>query len=137
MRGNRRNLVKRSSQNEDRLSVPKKSTRSWTGMPFARKSKIFGLHSIPANTTPVSLKNRLFSGFSLTRCFSAAPVSGKTKKAALPPQKQNLGFIDRLKCCTRFSGTAFFNNNLFWVLKPFQYLIVLRYKMTDCIYKKK
>ena len=29
----------------------------------------------------------LISGFSLTRCFSAARVSGKTKKAALPPQK--------------------------------------------------
>ena len=67
--------------------MSKKSTRSPTGMPFARKSEIFGLHSIPVGTTPVSLKNRLFSGFSLTRCFSAAPVSGKTKKAALPPQK--------------------------------------------------
>ncbi|HAL20680.1 MAG TPA: hypothetical protein DCP17_08005 [Ruminococcaceae bacterium] len=42
------------------------------------------------------MKNRLFSGFSLTRCFSAAPVSGKTKKAALPQQKQNLWFIDKL-----------------------------------------
>ena len=78
------------------MSVSKKPTRSPTGMPFARKSEIFGLHSIPVGTTPVSLKNRLFSGFSLTRCFFAAPVSGKTKKAALPPQKQNLGFIDRL-----------------------------------------
>ena len=64
------------------LSVSKKSTRSWTGMPLARKSKIFGLHSIPANTTPVPLKNRLFSGFSLIMCFSAAHVSGKTKDAA-------------------------------------------------------
>ena len=82
-----------------RKSVSKNSPRSWTGMPLARKSKIFGLHSIPVGTTPVSLKNRLFSGFSLTRCFSAAPVSGKTKKAALPPQKQNLGFIDRLRRC--------------------------------------
>jgi hypothetical protein len=51
-------------------------------MPLARKSKIFGLHSIPANTTPVPLKNRLFSGFSLIMCFSAAHVSGKTKDAA-------------------------------------------------------
>ncbi len=78
------------------MSVSKKPTRSPTGMPFAQKSEILGMHSIPVGTTPVSLKNRLFSGFSLTRCFSAAPVSGKTKKAALPPQKQNLGFIDRL-----------------------------------------
>ena len=65
-------------------------------MPLARKSRIFGLHSIPANTTPVPLKNHLFSGFSLTRCFSAAHVTGKTKNAALPPQIQILGFIDRL-----------------------------------------
>ena len=65
-------------------------------MPLARKSRIFGLHSIPANTTPVPLKNHLFSGFSLTRCFSAAHVAGKTKNAALPPQIQILGFIDRL-----------------------------------------
>jgi len=56
-------------------------------MPLARKSRIFGLRSIPANTTPVPLKNRLFSDFSLTRCFSAAHVTGKTKIAALPPQK--------------------------------------------------
>ena len=65
-------------------------------MPLARKSRIFGLHSIPANTTPVPLKNHLFSGFSLTRCFSAAHVTGKTKNAALPPQIQILGFIDGL-----------------------------------------
>ena len=78
------------------MSVSKKPTRSPKGMPFAQKSEILGMHSIPVGTTPVSLKNRLFSGFSLTRWFSAAPVSGKTKKAALPPQKQNLGFIDRL-----------------------------------------
>jgi len=65
-------------------------------MPLARKSWIFGLRSIPANTTPVFLKNRLFNGFSLTMCFSAAHVSGKTKNAALPPQIQILGFINRL-----------------------------------------
>ena len=33
-------------------------------------------------TLAVPLKNRLISGFSLTRCFSAARVSGKTKNAA-------------------------------------------------------
>ena len=48
-------------------------------MPFARKSKIFGLHSIPANTTPVLWKTRLLDGFSLIMCFSAAHVSGKIK----------------------------------------------------------
>ena len=97
------------------VSVSKKSTRSWTGMPLARKSKIFGLHSLllrypkkislgariffdrgaitpsfyppqaavgryaPWVLTPVLLKNRLLGGFSLTRCFSAARVSGKTE----------------------------------------------------------
>ena len=61
------------------LRVSKKSTRSPVGMPFARKSKIFGLHSIPANTTSVFLKSRLLSGFSLTRCFFDAPVAEKTK----------------------------------------------------------
>ena len=59
--------------------MSKKSPRSWTGIPLARKSRIFGLHSIPANTTPVLLKNSFLSYFSLKRCFSAAPVSGKTK----------------------------------------------------------
>ena len=97
------------------LRVSKKSTLSWSRMPFARKSKIFGLHSLllrypkkkyalsayffrprrhnklfypatggnrllsSANTTPVPLKNRLLSGFSLTRCFFDAPVAEKTK----------------------------------------------------------
>ncbi len=73
------------------LSVSKKSTRSWSGMPFARKSKIFGLHSIPANTTPVPLKNRQISGFSLTKCFSAARVSGKTKCGVNAATKLNRG----------------------------------------------
>ncbi len=41
------------------MSVSKKPTRSPTGMPFARKSEILGMHSIPVGTTPVSLKNRL------------------------------------------------------------------------------
>ena len=80
-------LPSEPSQKRRLGSVPKKSTRSWTGIPLARKSKIFGLHSIPANTTPVPLKNRLFSGFSLIMCFSAAHVSGKTKDAAWTPQK--------------------------------------------------
>lgn len=70
------------------MSVPKKPTRSWTGMPLARKSKIFGLHSIPANTTPVSLKKPLKSVFSLIRCFSAAPVSGKTNCGANAAKNQ-------------------------------------------------
>ena len=84
-----------------RLSVSKKSTRSWSGMPFARKSKIFGLHSILANTTPVSLKTRLLSGFSLTRCFSDAPVAGKTECGFSPHKKLNYRFIDRLKAVLR------------------------------------
>jgi len=75
-------LLKKWGNSNYFTSVSKKSTRSWTGMPLARKSKIFGLHSIPANTTPVPLKNSFSSYFSLTRCFSAAPVSGKTKNAA-------------------------------------------------------
>ena len=29
--------------------MSKNSPRSWTGMPFARKSKIFGLHSLRAS----------------------------------------------------------------------------------------
>ena len=73
------------------LSVSKKSTRSWTGMPFARKSKIFGLHSIPANTTPVPLKNRFISVFSLIMCFFAAPVSEKTKCGLKAAKNQNIG----------------------------------------------
>ena len=62
-----------------RLGVSIKRQRPWTGMPFAQKSKIFGLHSIPANTTPALLKIRLYSGFSLTRSFFDAPVAEKTK----------------------------------------------------------
>ena len=80
-----------------RLRVSKKSTLSWTGMPFARKSEIFGLYSIPANTTPASLKNRLFSAFSLTRCFFAAHVAEKTKCGVNTATLPNLQFIDRLK----------------------------------------
>ena len=37
-------------------SAPKKSTRSWTEVPFAENFLIFGLHSTPANTTHAFLK---------------------------------------------------------------------------------
>ena len=98
------------------MRVSKKSTLSWTGMPFARKSKIFGLHSIPANTTPVFFKTRFLSGFSLTRSFSDAPVAGKTKFGS-PPQKikfqifLQFGFISLcllfpLKYCSLFRLTG-------------------------------
>ena len=114
--------IKRSSPQilEGSLRVSKKSTLSWTRIPFARKSKIFGLHSLllrypkkiyalsayffrprrhnklfysatggnrllsSANTTPVPLKTRLLSGFSLTRSFFDAPVAGKTKSGSSP-----------------------------------------------------
>lgn len=61
------------------------------GTKVARKSKISGLHSIPSNTTPVFLKNRLIGGFSLIMSFFAAHVSGKTKNADFAPQKIVLG----------------------------------------------
>jgi len=67
-------------------------------MPLARKSKIFGLHSIPANTTPAPLKNSFLSYFSLTRCFSAARVSGKTQmRRKRRKNRVLLGFIGKLK----------------------------------------
>ena len=51
----------------------------WTGMPFARKSEIFGLHSIPANTTPVLLKNSFIAIFRLQGVFPPRMSAEKHK----------------------------------------------------------
>ncbi len=59
-------------------------------MPLARKSLIFGLHSIPANTTPVPLKNRLLSGFSLTMCFPPH-MSAEKRKCGVNAAKIKFG----------------------------------------------
>ena len=56
-----------------------RASLSWTVTPLARKSMIFGLHSVPANTTPVFLKTRLNHEFSLTMCFFDVPAADKTK----------------------------------------------------------
>jgi len=40
-----------------------------------------------ANATPVSLKNRLLSGFSLIRCFSAAQALEKRKSGVTAAKK--------------------------------------------------
>lgn len=60
------------------------STYSWAWMQFARKLKIFGLHSIPAKTTPVFFKNRLRQRFFAYKVFFAAPVAEKTKCGKMP-----------------------------------------------------
>ena len=72
------------------LRVSTKSPLSWTGMPLARKSEIFGLYSIPANTTPVFLKTAKFCGFSPTRCFFDALVAEKTKMRLNAANYKNL-----------------------------------------------
>ena len=92
---------------DTRLRVSKKSTLSWSRMPFARKSKISGLHSILANTTPVPPETRIISGFSLIRSFSDAHVAGKTK-CAFAAGKSNFRFIDRLKRVSVLKDTRFY-----------------------------
>ena len=72
-------------------------------MPFARKSLIFGLHSIPADTTPVFLKNCMFSNFSLIKCFFAAPVAEKTKCGVNAATQPDFRFTDRLRAALRGS----------------------------------
>ena len=64
-----------------RLRVSTKSPLSWTGMPLARKSKIFGLHSIPANTTPVPLKTAKKAVFA-TKEFFRRTCRRKNKNGA-------------------------------------------------------
>ena len=150
------------------MRVSEKSTLSPVGMPFARKSLIFGLHSLllrypkkiyalsayffrprrhnklfysatggnrllsSANTTPVPLKNRLPSGFSLTRCFSAAPVAGK-QNAAIRRKKSNFRFIDRLRTALPYAAELsccfFYKAGAFYFLKKRRiYCIIKRYK---------
>jgi hypothetical protein len=50
-------------------------------MPLARKSKIFGLHSIPANTTPVPLKTAKKAVF-VTKEFFRRTCRRKNKNGA-------------------------------------------------------
>ena len=69
------------------LSVSKKSTRFWTGMPLARKSKIFGLRSIPANTTPVPLKNRYILRFFAYKVFFRRACQRKNKKGSITAER--------------------------------------------------
>ena len=69
------------------LSVSKKSTRFWTGMPLARKSKIFGLRSIPANTTPVSLKNRYILRFFAYKVFFRRACQRKNGKCSITDER--------------------------------------------------
>ena len=69
------------------VSVSKKSTRFWTGMPLARKSKIFGLRSIPANTTPVSLKNRYILRFFAYKVFFRRACQRKNGKCSITDER--------------------------------------------------
>ena len=92
------------------------SALSRTGMPFARKSLIFGLHSIPADTTPVFLKNCMFSNFSLIKCFFAAPVAEKTKCGVNAATQPDLQVVYSLKP-TAFSQSAFIVFNFFFYYK--------------------
>ncbi len=78
------------------MSVSKKSTRSPTGMPFARKSEILGMHSIPVGTTPVSFEKPLIQRFFAYKVFFRRTCQRKNEKSGVTAAKQNLGFIDRL-----------------------------------------
>ena len=64
------------------MSVSKKSTRSPTGMPFARKSKIFGLHSIPVGTHPSALEKPLNKRFFAYKVFFRRTCQRKNANAA-------------------------------------------------------
>ncbi len=59
-------------------------------MPLARKSKIFGLHSIPANTTPVPLKNSLKAIFRLQGVFPPH-VSAEKRECGVNAAKKDFG----------------------------------------------
>ena len=69
------------------LSVSKNSTRFWTVMPLAQKSKIFGLRSIPANTTPVSLKNRYILRFFAYKVFFRRACQRKNRKCSITDER--------------------------------------------------
>ena len=64
----------------------------------AARSKIndFRTALCPLRYHPCFLENPLVSGFSLTRCFSAAPVAEKTKCGVLRRKKANCMLIYRL-----------------------------------------
>ena len=65
----------------------KKSTRSPMGMPLARKSKIFGLRSIPANTTPSALEKPLNKRFFAYKVFFRRTCQRKNKKCGVTAAK--------------------------------------------------
>ena len=69
------------------MSVSKKSTRSPTGMPFARKSEIFGLHSIPVGTHPSVLEKPLIQRFFAYKVFFRRTCQRKNEKSGVTAAK--------------------------------------------------
>jgi len=65
-------------------------------MPLARKSRIFGLHSIPANTTPVFLKNSLIAIFRL-QCVFPPRLSAEKRKCGVTAAKYHILITSQFK----------------------------------------
>ena len=73
------------------MSVSKKPTRSPTGMPFTRKSEIFGLHSIPVGTNPSVLEKPLIQRFFAYKVFFRRTCQRKNEKCGVNAAKIKLG----------------------------------------------
>ena len=69
------------------MSVSKKSTRSPVGMPLARKSMIFGLHSIPVGTHPSALEKPLNKRFFAYKVFFRRACQRKNEKCGVNAAK--------------------------------------------------
>ena len=74
----------------DVLSVSTFSTRSPTGMPFARKSKIYGLHFIPVGTHPSALEKPLNKRFFAYKVFFRRTCQQKKRKCGVNAAKIKL-----------------------------------------------
>ena len=107
------------------LSVSKNSTRFWTGMPLARKSKIFGLRSIPANTTPVSLKNRYILRFFAYKVFFRRACQRKNRKCSITDERVDFEVHRQSEPSGRNFCRKAFLTCLWLKIRTFQYRLFL------------
>ena len=94
------------------MSVSKKPTRSPTGMPFTRKSEIFGLHSIPVGTNPSVLEKPLIQRFFAYKVFFRRTCQRKNEKSGVTAAKTEFRVYRQIEavqnnCTAEFVKTDF------------------------------
>ena len=77
-------------------------------MPLARKSKIFGLRSILANTTPVSLKNRYILRLFAYKVFFRRACQRKNRKCSITDERVDVEVYRQTEAAAGFPAAAYF-----------------------------